>query len=642
MTARSQVLGAAWDARPTDIGGQRWYSIYPDERIDPDDPLHWTGRDQRWNFMCAECHSTDITKAYDPDTDTYATTWEEIDVACESCHGPASRHLEWARIDSGDGDRGLIELGDAGAAWVMNPDTGIAERSRPRTHRTQSETCARCHSRRSIFSEDYRHGRPLLDTHRLSLLDEPLYFADGQIREEVYVHGSFLQSRMYGAGVTCSDCHDPHSMQVRGEANARCAACHLPERFDTPEHHFHAADSEGPECVSCHMPERLYMGVDGRRDHSFRIPRPDLSDVLDTPDACTGCHQDRPPAWAAARVAEWYGPDRRQERHYGEVLRAARNSSVGAQPDLLELALDVGQAGIVRATALSLVAAAPTAAFRDAVEVAVRDRDPLVRQAAMTPLEAVDPAARPALMGPLLDDPVRGVRIEAARLLAPLSPEQLPPGAPRKVVAALLEYRTGLRLNSDRPESWLNLGILEASLGDLPAAERAYRSALELDDGFVPAMVNLADLRRAQGRDAEGEELLRKAIEIAESAESRHALGLVLVRLDRLEEALAELGTAAGDAPDHPRYAYVYAVALESAGRADAALAELGRHQRLHPTNADTLVALATLSRKHGRPAEALAWARRLLELDPAAPGPRQLLRELQELVRELEAGSPD
>ena len=287
---RLQALSVAWDSRPADAGGQRWFHLYPDERITPDDPLHWTGPYQNWNFMCAECHSTDVAKNYSLETDSYDTTWSEIDVSCESCHGPASNHVAWAQAVAGgaaeadDPALGLVvSLNDlAPATWVFDMATGLAARTPPRESRAEIETCARCHSRRSLLSDEYVYGRPLMDSHRPALLDDPLYHPDGQISDEVYVYGSFLQSKMYAEGVSCKDCHDPHSLQVRGTGNSVCAGCHLPATFDTPDHHFHEAGSAGASCVDCHMPAQRYMGVESsaRPQHACAASR-SIADVGD-------------------------------------------------------------------------------------------------------------------------------------------------------------------------------------------------------------------------------------------------------------------------------------------------------------------------------------------------------------------------
>ena len=312
---RLQALSICWDTRPEAAGGGRWFHLYPDEAVTYEHPLHWTGPQQNWNFMCAECHSTGLEKNYDIADNSYSTTWSEIDVSCEACHGPGSRHVAWARSTAADkpiGDEPVhqedlelaVTLKDLdGGSWGVDPATLTPSRSVPRSSWTQLETCGRCHSRRVVIDPDYTHGRPLVDTHQPALLEGRLYHADGQILDEVYVYGSFLQSKMHREGVTCGDCHDPHSAElILGDADLTCARCHAPARFDTPEHHFHPVGSPGASCVECHMPSRNYMVVDPRRDHSFRIPRPGLSSEVGAPDACSSDQKRRrgPPKNAKA------------------------------------------------------------------------------------------------------------------------------------------------------------------------------------------------------------------------------------------------------------------------------------------------------------------------------------------------------
>lgn len=272
---RLQALPFAWDSRASRDGGQRWFHLHPDEHIGPGDELHCTGRNFNWNYMCAECHSTNVKLGYDDDSHTFNTTYEEISVGCEACHGPGSSHVAQANTQAFDNSFGLpLSLDDRGnAAWIMSPDTGMAQRSEPPMQQQQPESCGRCHSRRSVIAPDYKYGRPLTDTHMPSLLEEHLYYPDGQIQDEVYVYGSFLQSRMYRAGVSCSDCHNPHSgrLVTGSDPNSVCGQCHLPTLFATVEHN--RSDSRVGQCVDRHMPTRTYMGVDDRRDHSFRIMR---------------------------------------------------------------------------------------------------------------------------------------------------------------------------------------------------------------------------------------------------------------------------------------------------------------------------------------------------------------------------------
>jgi len=287
LGGRYQVLPAFWDTRPESQGGQRWADIHGFD-VAHDDPLHWTGPQQNWNHMCASCHSTGLVKGYDATSDSFATRWVEIDVACEACHGHGAAHAAWAEDGSGEAMGLANPLGDD-STWVFDDGQVNARRSVPRESQREFETCAACHSRRNSLTDGHDAGAPFHDGFRLALLEESLYDADGQIDAEVFVAGSFLQSRMYAAGVTCGDCHEPHSLTLRAEGNALCGQCHRAERYDRTSHHRHEGGA-GTQCVDCHMPAKTYMTIDPRRDHSFRVPRPDLSVRLGTRNACTGCH----------------------------------------------------------------------------------------------------------------------------------------------------------------------------------------------------------------------------------------------------------------------------------------------------------------------------------------------------------------
>ena len=569
---RWQALSVAWDSRPESHGGQRWFHLYPDDPPAPGSPLHWTGIDQTWNHQCAHCHSTNLKKGYDPATSRYETTWAEEDVGCEACHGPGSAHAEWASGDTPTGDPRLVVPLPEPTSWRLAPGGRIAT---PQTvaDNGEVETCGRCHSRRALLHEGAPVGGPLLDTHRPSLLLEGLYHADGQIDDEVYVYGSFLQSRMYARGVRCSDCHDPHSLELRADGNALCSGCHEPEVFDTAEHHHHPSESPGAECVSCHMPARTYMVIDDRRDHSLRVPRPDLAAALGLPEPCTGCHASQDAVWAARVVDEWRG-NRPPDPHFAPILEAGRRRATGVAPALAALASDPDAAGIVRATALHLLARQPDPATLDAIRAALADPDPLVRLGAAEAVEPIPPGLRLALAEPLLRDPVRGVRIEAGRVLADVPADLWSPGARTALADALSEHRAAQSIHLDRPESWLNLALIHLRLGELELAREGYEAALALDPTFHPAAVNLADLHRAQERDDLGEDVLRDAIEaVPNNSELHHALGLLLIRTDQPDAALGALATASRLAPEHARYAYVYAIALESQGQRDAARA---------------------------------------------------------------------
>ena len=369
---RLQSLGIAWDSRSKEKGGQRWFNLYPGQKLASGDALHWTGQDQTWNYMCASCHSTDLNKNFDLSTNTYKTSWSEIDVSCEACHGPGSNHVAWAKVhqaavtpnDHPLGAPGLSTQDRMGLVawlkatdnghWEMNPATGIAQRTE-KLDLMELDSCAGCHARRKVIAPDTGPATHFLDSYLPSYLVAGAYHADGQIDGEDFEYGSFVQSKMHAAGVTCSNCHEPHSLKLRAEGNDLCAQCHMPAKFDTTDHTHHPIGSPGAQCVSCHMPAKNFMVIDARRDHAIRVPRPDLTLSIGTPNACTGCHTDKTADWAAKAVASWYPHGRQTQSHYGIALEAGRVGARDAEKQLDALILDRSQPGIARGTALLLL-----------------------------------------------------------------------------------------------------------------------------------------------------------------------------------------------------------------------------------------------------------------------------------------------
>ena len=585
---RLQAVSVTWDTRPTEQGGQRWFRQYPGEKLDHRDELHWTQRSQNWNFMCADCHSTDVRKGHDEATDAYRTRYAEVSVGCESCHGPGSAHVA-AR---GAGGLTVAFHERRGITWTIDAATGNARRSAPRATDHEMETCARCHSRRSQFAEGWRAGDRLLDHFLPVTLREGLYHPDGRQQDEVFIWGSFRQSKMHEAGVTCADCHDPHTQKMRLPGDATCAQCHAPARYAVVEHHRHGPDKEGSRCVDCHMPATTYMVNDPRRDHGFKVPRPDLTASTGSPDACGDCHGREGADWAAAALDRWHGTAWRARPSIAPALHAARRGAPGAARGLQGLVDDPKQPAMVRATALELLARYPSPLADGALQRALGDKDDLTRHVAVTRLEALPAEARPALLVPRLTDRVRAVRMEAARLLLP-SAAQLDASARSAFDAAVAEYEAALRHDLSRPEARLNLGNLLLQRGDATGAEASFKRAIETDPRFVPARVNLADLYRGQGREDEADRVLRDGLRAAPGAAALHeGLGLSLVRQGRKPAAIAEFAAAARAAPAEARYAYLHALALHDAGRRDEAMRVLADASRRVPDR-DLLLTLA-------------------------------------------------
>jgi len=539
---RLQCLTIAWD---TELG--EWFDLYPDIDIPAGDWLHWTGGGQNWNGMCAECHSTNLIKGYEVETDSFHTTWSEIDVSCEACHGPGSAHVSWAEIQP----MARPEVANSALA-VPTSDLETVE---------FVELCAPCHARRSIFG-DYDHGAaPFLENMVPVTLDQDVYHADGQILQEDYVYGSFVQSKMFANDVSCRDCHDSHSLKLKEEGNALCLQCHLGDTYDSKDHHFHkkiheGKPSDGALCVKCHMPEQAYMVIDERADHSIRIPRPDLSLAIGTPNACNqvGCHAQETVEWSVKHFEVWYGKARKP--HFGTTLSAGREGVPSAQEDLIRLVGDELYPAMVRATALTLLINYPGPASDEAILRALADSDPLVRYTAVNQASAPDAQQFVDLLAPLLFDDVRTVRMMAASRLAIVPDDMLEAYQRDARDSATQEYLRAMEYSLDFSYAGFNLGNHFSALQDDQQAEFYYRRALAIDEIFIPAKVNLAMLLNRQGRNEEAEQQLREAFEAEpQMMDLAYSLGLLHAEMGNYREAEHYLTIAVEGMPDHPRAA---------------------------------------------------------------------------------------
>ncbi len=585
-----QALGVSWDSRPAGEGGQRWFHVYGDEVINHTDVLHWTRPGQNWDSMCAYCHSTGLKKAFDPEARTFNTTWAEINVACEACHGPASRHIEWAESGTGElvetynGGTGLLPQLDErdGVRWIPDFNSGNSQRNRPRITQVEINTCGACHARRSQIEVMPMPGGELLDSFRPALIQPPLYHVDGQIRDEVYVYGSFLQSRMHQQGVTCSDCHEPHSLKLRAPGSEVCLQCHSAEKFATTGHHLHPPETAGADCIECHMPATTYMQVDRRHDHSFSIPRPDLSTVFATPNACTNCHDDKSAQWAVEVLGEQ--GKLKESGHWREKFAAIMGAKVGARALVPELLADKTVPAIVRASVIVQASMYGDASLTEGIVRQAADENPLMRWGVARSLQGMPVPIIVRYAVPLLNDRVRAIRIAAANALAPVAPELLPASVQSVFQSVLKESVEAELVNNERAEAHTNIGNLHRQLGYFAQSERAYQTALDLNELFVPAYVNLADLYREQKDESVSEALLREAIDVLPEQPALHySLGMSLVRQGRENEARAELLLAAESADAGPRMAVAYALILDALGQTNAAIEYLnGSLQRFN------------------------------------------------------------
>ncbi len=608
------ATGGRWQPHEMafDVAKHEWFNVFGQEGRQAGEWGHWTGRGMNWNSMCAHCHMTGYQRRYDVGTDSYRSTWVEHGIGCIQCHGPtASDH----------------------GAKNKPPATGpqppfFGDRGK------MMQTCAPCHARNELLTEKFQPGDSYHDHYRIVLpVDPATYYPDGQQRDEDFNWTSVLLSRMGHAGVTCLDCHDPHTTKtiLPVTDNQLCQQCHAaPGRtlsggkvavpIDPLTHSHHAAGSAGNSCVACHMPTTNYMQRAPRHDHGWLRPDPLLTKELGIPNACSRCHEDKGLEWNIAKADEWYGAklDSRQRRR-ARAIAAAQAARANAADGLIDLLRDE-DIPAWRATYLSLLPPDGSAPSRDAAVASLRAADPVERAAAVRYLTGAPDAE--TLLTPLLQDPVRLVRLDAEWALSP----RLAAGSPARE-----ELDAYLALMLDQPSGRLRLGQDLANRGDLARAEKEIAQAVQWDPMSPPIRDSYGMVLAAQGRSAEAAVELLRAAELAgpRGGPSAFRAGLAFAEANRWHEAESAFRLAVQCDPQLDRAWYNLGLLLAQTQRLPAATEALRAAERAAPHTPDYPYALATVLLSQGDQAGTRAAAERTLRMDPTHAGARLLLQTL-------------
>jgi len=627
-----QCLPIAWD---TEKG--KWFhladTIYSEADTRPDNWLYWTNQAQNWNGMCADCHSTNLQKNFDSETGSFNTTWSEIDVSCEACHGPASRHIEWAKLPE--------------ASRPMDVNTGFPFKSKNLNSKELLDVCARCHSRRSVTG-DFNGIEDNLNNYMLpALMTTPTYHVDGQIHDEDYEYASFTQSKMFTKDIKCMDCHDVHSARTIKDNNELCLQCHLPNQYNSPEHHFHKMEPQGnnpplvnrgePEyktgtgaqCVNCHMVGRYYMGNDYRRDHSFRIPRPDLTISTGTPNACNNCHKDKTASWSLTYIQKWYGNKKRP--HYGETFALALKGDINAVPNLILYTTNELYPLMVRATAVHYLGSFTDSLSNKTIEKALYDPEPLIRHTALLSYHPIDAGSYEKVLMAHLNDPVKTIRTEAAIRLSQIPENQLSPASKKARNAGLNEYSDINLYNADFPGGNYNLGIMYANLANPEMAAKYYEKALKIDPLFYMAKVNLAMLYNQMNKKDQAEVLFKEVIkDYPEYYELYYSLGLLLAEKNKFQESVGYLETAAKNLPQNTRIYYNLALIYQQIGNNGKAEQTYKILLAKEPENLDYLYATAFFYAQIKEKQKARILAELLLKKYPEQPYGSNIMKMIE------------
>jgi len=570
---RLQVLPFAWDSQSKELGGQRWYHNYSHEEIRPEDRLHWRQPLQNWNGMCADCHSDGLKRNYNSDKNTFETSFDNINVGCLSCHGDMSEHGK-KQDQKYDKSKTKVRNGVTQPLghWVREIADKTAKWQGTKRDNSFMDNCFACHALRAPLTDGFKPNKPFLDQFMPQLPTAPSYHADGQIKEEVYVYGSFLQSKMYGKGVNCLDCHDKHTMKLKIEGNGLCLQCHSFDSYNVKSHHQHQESSAGAQCVNCHMPTTRYMGVDDRRDHSFKIPRPDLSTQVDTPNACTKCHDDKSNQWASDNLEKWHGKPKTLSKSKQSLI--ALNSGKGINlEDHLSLIADEKLDVISRASALQMLSFTTQMITIEILKPYLTHQEDLLRLSAATTALLLSPELKVLHLSPLLTDKYKAIRVAAARSLVA---SEIAVEHQQAFSDALGELLASNELTSWRGEGRANQGLLALEQNQVTKAEKAFQGAIIVEPYFDTGYINLADLYRSQQRSAEVASVLIHGMKnLPNSGALKYAYGLHLVRVKQHGKALGFFEQATLAEPQSPQYLYAFILSLDSQGETVKAVNKL-------------------------------------------------------------------
>ena len=596
-----QALLSAWDSEK-----KNWFSLEQELEVQHEDWLHWTGGSMRWNTMCADCHSTNLEKNFDPDSGEYHTTFSEINVGCEACHGPAEEHVFYYEK----------KLEGAGAPPELYMDSNMGSRE-------VVEKCARCHSRRSQLTEKFDYKGHFLDHYDPELLVYPTYEYDGQIKDEDYVYGSFLQSKMYHSGISCIDCHDVHNTKTREVGNDLCLRCHE-NTFSTPSHTMHKKRSDAALCINCHMTGKTYMGNDFRRDHSFRIPRPDQTVLYGTPNACNSCHTDRSAEWASKKIAENFEGDRPD--HFSDLLIPGQ---LGDRAALKELIRDQNYPDISRSTAVRLLATGSLAP-QDVVflQQYQKDKSPMIRNEVVKALSHYQTPGLAGYINELLSDSIRLIRINAARASVM---NQLPILDSLAYSQAKNEYYKYLDMNADFPSGQHELALFYEISGEIGKAIDAYQKALDIDSYNNLSRMNLALLQYQNGNVKEAEQLYLKVVEQeSQFAEAYYMLGLLYNETGNPKKALEYLSKSCGLEVPFVRACYNYALLLQQNEEFQESIEVLNGALKKFPEEESLLYVKLIAEINLGAESNARATLDRLLKIAPTNPQYQEIKRRMK------------
>lgn len=606
---KMQATRQSWNSRD-----KKWFHQYPGQQIHYRDWLHWTGNAQNWNTMCADCHSTNLKKGYDVQMDVYNTTFDVLNVSCESCHGPGQQHISYTNGDSYKKGERVVH-----SYLKLGKNSG---------QMAQINTCMPCHAVQNSLDAKKMNSEELMDDYVAVLPTTERFYADGQIKEEDYNYASFLQSKMFTRGIKCGNCHNVHSGKLVLAGNGTCLQCHTPN-YASSSHTFHAVNTAGSECINCHAPGKLYMGNDLRHDHSFRVPRPDLSVKYGTPNACNNCHTQKTSQWASEAVVKWYGDHRKYQ--FAEDLIPGSAIDQKSEAHLLKLIGDTAVPVIIKATAVSYLGNIFTESSKNTLLELLKNKEAMIRYESLRSLMRFSNAINDKyLIADMLKDKVRAVRIAAAELMELLGTQQLSEVQQGDFQRARAELEKNMLYQTDFAHGNIAIADYYQRTKNFSAAETFYQRALKKDSLANLARLNLASTYNMQGKNSDALAILKAAVQTdPKNDQAWYNLALLYNELKDNDNALGAFEKAVSLKSEDSRLYYNYGLFLQQSGKTDKAVSILQQGLKIDPTNQEMNYAIAYVFVSRRQPDKALPYAVMLKKINPANPDYQQLFTSL-------------
>ena len=629
---RYQVLPSTYDMQ-----WQTWFDatdglVVSDHTLAPDEPYYWTNRNRCWNRECFDCHLSGMRKNYDPVTNTYNTTWRDLGIDCEACHGPGRPH---ARLRAIDGTRDTLE---ADTTLVKLQDLSPVQ---------QVEVCGQCHARKVVLAQGYQPGDDFYEFYEIGLLDDNLVMPDGRYWGMMYDMMALMQSPCYEKGqITCTHCHDGHGTKRRNDLHEfenddqMCLPCHANHVQNPGLHAHHEPDGEGSRCRSCHI--QLLPGSHMElADHTLSIPVPENTIRYNSPNACNDCHTDQTPQWSVRWLEEWYGPDRIDRWSRAEVLFKAKNLDTAAVVPLIAMLRDTSENMIWRSNAaLMLGGFGDRRAIAPLMEYMTHSNTVLRTNALQSLAKFPDERVRAALRRHILTEPNSQIRLHLAGKLDFWWRDDLTAPERRIAQQSWEQYvRQATTVLGDWAEARRELAVAYSRRGEIQNAEREYTYALNIDSTDAQSEDGLAALYTQQERYADALVHARRAVVLdTASAAFRVNLAAAYMYVDSLARAEVEFRRVLETAPDMSVAGLNLAMLLQQQNRFREAHEVLRGIVAQNTRNGQAQYMLGASAMQLGMRQEAAQALSNVLALSP----PPQLRQEIQQrLAAIMPPGTP-